>query len=1088
MSKFLAPLSPEYVLQIPEDPFSLIGWTIWFGLLVYATFRFRDRGFKLDRQVLFWLALLSILVLVFTPFFGIPLEIDNSVNAGNIPVQHVMFFAAVPWLVAGGMIGVFPAVMLAGMSGLLLAYLETHNIYTPLIFMTLAVVFTWSVRQCYRTKAFRLLRFPGFAALVSVMLTTPAIFLAQVLSVPGGLPLRIAVVIRQMPVVLFSYGGMVLIGGVVCVFVRIFAGRLWGSSKPLQPAPGEISMKFRLITTMVPIALTLLVVLVISNWAVAENNSRRILVSRLTSTSGFVAEGLPVFIETGDNLIIEMAREDPLATGSPEDVAAILAQKIESLGYFDQLVVMDGNGEHIASYPLASPIDLIPTPDEASAIVQSLSGVPLQTLQIPVEIEGHSARISRIAAIRDSNNQTVRVLWGQTSITLNPFSQPFLNVLNDLAQDGGVGLIVGEDGKILYHTDPMQVMTAYNGSIYATPTYFESINPEGLSLVQYYQPIGEGDWAVVVSLPAQMIQVMAWQTTYPLLLIGISAMVIVILVALIGLSPILKEIDQMKAAAEKVSQGSFDVDLSQHRASGEMGQLNQTFQEMVSSLRDRSLKMSDLSTVSERITGQLTLKESLQVIMTAAVERGVSSVRIILLGASEKAMPETPELHFGLGKHARLFAALDDEIMSLTRSQGPLVLADFQIGKSLSITRGMPYPASMIAMPLKWKNTWLGILWATYQDQTSPHPEDVDFFRELSHQSSAAIVNARAFEEYNNTRKQLESVLDILPDAVLISDKKENLIYYNQSAQAIFGNEKKLITGKKLSLLLKDKGLVSLARYDKQGSVSEEVIFPDGKAFHVIACPIKVDNLPIGQATIFKDITSHKVLESRKSEFVTTVSHELRSPLTLIHGYAKILRLTGNLNEQQDIYINNIIDGVDEMKILVQNLLDMGRLEGGDSLEVTRVGAGDLAQKVLDSMGALAKQKNIQMTRSLPENPLLIEADVTFLTQALKNLIENAIKFSKMGGEVNLNVRAKEDSVVFAVRDNGIGIAPLDQRNLFERFHRISAQAGQEQKGSGLGLVIVKSIAERHGGKVWLESQLGKGSTFYLQIPIKSHN
>jgi signal transduction histidine kinase len=222
-----------------------------------------------------------------------------------------------------------------------------------------------------------------------------------------------------------------------------------------------------------------------------------------------------------------------------------------------------------------------------------------------------------------------------------------------------------------------------------------------------------------------------------------------------------------------------------------------------------------------------------------------------------------------------------------------------------------------------------------------------------------------------------------------------------------------------------------------------------------------------------------------KSEFVTTASHELRSPLTLVHGYAKLLRLTGNLNEQQDAYITNIISGIEEMKVLVLNLLDLGRLESGQLLQINRTSASTLAKRVYEDMLPFAKQKNIHLTLSVPDTPVEFDADQIFLGQALKNLIENAIKFTKMGGDVSLAVRKKEDRVLFIVKDNGMGIAPLDQRNLFQKFTRAGSSFGGQTQGSGLGLAIVKSITERHGGKVWFKSQLATGSTFYLEIPQK---
>jgi signal transduction histidine kinase len=246
---------------------------------------------------------------------------------------------------------------------------------------------------------------------------------------------------------------------------------------------------------------------------------------------------------------------------------------------------------------------------------------------------------------------------------------------------------------------------------------------------------------------------------------------------------------------------------------------------------------------------------------------------------------------------------------------------------------------------------------------------------------------------------------------------------------------------------------------------------------------MKINEQEVGKALILTDVTQQVEREARKSEYVTTVSHELRSPLTLIQGYAKILRLTGNLNEQQDDYIGNIIENVEEMKSLVQNLLDIGRLETGDPLEISTFAADDLIQKVADSMMVQARQKNIQLRVNKPEEPHMIAADLTFVTQALKNLVDNGIKFTKMGGEVTIALSTTETDVVFSVEDNGIGISPLDQRHLFEKFQRIIPSTGETQSGGGLGLAIVKSIAEHHGGKVWIESQLGKGSTFYLSVP-----
>ena len=133
-----------------------------------------------------------------------------------------------------------------------------------------------------------------------------------------------------------------------------------------------------------------------------------------------------------------------------------------------------------------------------------------------------------------------------------------------------------------------------------------------------------------------------------------------------------------------------------------------------------------------------------------------------------------------------------------------------------------------------------------------------------------------------------------------------------------------------------------------------------------------------------------------------------------------------------------------------------------------------------------ASQKNIQMDVDFPKNTMpLIEADLALLQQAIYNLVENAIKYTPANGRVSARLIIQGDSILFEVQDTGIGIAPADMPRLFEKFYRGSQREAREQKGTGLGLAIVKSITEKHGGKVWVESELGKGSTFYLQVPLK---
>jgi len=222
-----------------------------------------------------------------------------------------------------------------------------------------------------------------------------------------------------------------------------------------------------------------------------------------------------------------------------------------------------------------------------------------------------------------------------------------------------------------------------------------------------------------------------------------------------------------------------------------------------------------------------------------------------------------------------------------------------------------------------------------------------------------------------------------------------------------------------------------------------------------------------------------------KSEFVSTVSHDLRSPLTLMRGYATMLEMAGSLNDQQKNYAKMIVHGVDNMAKLVNNLLDLGRIDFGVGLQVESSPVLDVLERVTGSLQMQAKEKQISLGVEIPKDmPNVIQADQALLHQALYNLVENALKYTPEGGEVTVHLQTSASALTFAVQDSGIGIPKSDMPRLFEKFYRGTNREALAERGTGLGLAIVQSIAERHGGKVWVESELGKGSIFYLQIPV----
>jgi signal transduction histidine kinase len=194
----------------------------------------------------------------------------------------------------------------------------------------------------------------------------------------------------------------------------------------------------------------------------------------------------------------------------------------------------------------------------------------------------------------------------------------------------------------------------------------------------------------------------------------------------------------------------------------------------------------------------------------------------------------------------------------------------------------------------------------------------------------------------------------------------------------------------------------------------------------------------------------------------------------------------GELNQQQDTYVQKIISGVDSMSRLIKNLLDLGRIEADIGLRLDTLPVNEIVEGVVEELRMKANQKRIEIhyETSRLTTPL-IEVDHAMLQQAFLNLLDNAIKFSPDGKDIRIWATTLNDRVVFGFKDEGIGISPVDKPRLFEKFYRSASRAAKKESGTGLGLAIVKSVAERHGGRVWVESQLGKGSTFYFEIPLR---
>ena len=328
--------------------------------------------------------------------------------------------------------------------------------------------------------------------------------------------------------------------------------------------------------------------------------------------------------------------------------------------------------------------------------------------------------------------------------------------------------------------------------------------------------------------------------------------------------------------------------------------------------------------------------------------------------------------------------------------------------------------------------------------------------------------------------QKLDTIVEHIEDGVIMLDEQSNLLLINPAARKAFGLwQNDAVKGKPVSEVLPHPDLKILLSDINNPLPQNEITFEDGRVLSAQCTPIP----RIGVAITMQDITYLKQIDRLKNEFVHTVSHDLRSPLTAILGYVDLLDRVGPVNDQQREFIRRVQNSVQSITSLVNDLLELGRIEAGFDTQKEVVPLEGIIRDTLETLGGQISDKKMNLHLNLPMDIPQMRGNPIRLRQMLDNLIGNAIKYTPEGGEITIDVEAQNDQVILRISDTGPGIPPADQLHIFEKFYRAS-NVPKGVGGSGLGLSIVKSIVENHQGRIWVESLLGQGSAFTVVLPL----
>lgn len=412
----------------------------------------------------------------------------------------------------------------------------------------------------------------------------------------------------------------------------------------------------------------------------------------------------------------------------------------------------------------------------------------------------------------------------------------------------------------------------------------------------------------------------------------------------------------------------------------------------------------------------------------------------------------------------------------VVRSGEPLMLTDQESIKTHVICCELAY------VPLRVKDRVIGVLGVFNRTTTTGF--DAPMLRALTVMadfSAIALDNARLYSAVEQERSMFNTILRDTEDAILIVDQAGRLTFANPAACNHFGLDFPAARGGAAAQIIRHEGLHDLLDQETapgHSHLAELVIDENDCILNAHLTHVR----GVGHVVVMQDITHLKELDRIKSDFVTTVSHDLRSPLTAILGYVDLVKRGGPLNEAQTEFVERIVFSVHSITGLITDLLELGKIEAGFDHTLVPVNLGPVIQHALEGLRHQWEAKRLRLDIQLPDELPRVLGNSLRLRQLVGNLLENAVKYTLEEGQVRIAADTQNGFLILRVADSGIGIPQKDQPYIFDKFYR-SDEAVDGFVGTGLGLSIVKSIVEQHDGRIWVESQVGRGTVFTVMLP-----
>jgi len=513
-----------------------------------------------------------------------------------------------------------------------------------------------------------------------------------------------------------------------------------------------------------------------------------------------------------------------------------------------------------------------------------------------------------------------------------------------------------------------------------------------------------------------------------------------------------------------------------------------TYESKVKELEDGMHEVKILSQIDEELNATIQLDRVFRMIMDWALRFTNAHAAALAIYDEQSDKLRVLE-HYGYPLESDILEQLSQQFMGgithrAARNGLPEVVPDVTMDKDY---RGVKHNTrSQMSVPIMREERVEAVITLESKNLNGFTDEHMDFVTRLAQRAGVAVDNARLFAETEQERQKMALILRNIKDMVILISVDLRILLINSSALAglgLYGTAEEYVNTKFDDAIVHAELREFLTSgMQKEQGMMEEMQMPNGRHYHCQLSPLG----QIGWVLAMQDITHFKETDKLKSELLATASHDLKQPLSVMRGYIDLLEMTNTFDERSQRFLVSLNKAISSMQTLIDELLDLARIESGIELEMKSVDLAHILRECIEANVPKAREKAMQVSVDIPESFPGLYGDELRLSQIFNNLISNAIKYTPPEGDVRIYFEKQGKVVRVSVQDTGLGISPEDKAQIFDRFYRVRRPETDSIEGTGLGLAIVKSLVEAHQGEITLISQLNKGSTFHVTLPIEA--